>query len=52
MTLRKRKTGAARNSFTEDLEVASLCFGCPETTCNQLPEIAGAASRWSIQYKQ
>lgn len=52
MTSQKRKTGAARNSSDGIGEIASLCFGCTETTCNQLPEIAGAASRWSIQYKQ
>ena len=52
MTFRTGKTGAARNLSSKDLEVASLCFGCTETACNPLPEIAGAASRWSIQYKQ
>ena len=52
MTSQKRKTGAVRNSSDGIGEVASLCFGCTETACYPLPESSGAASRWSIQYKQ
>ncbi len=52
MTSRVRKTGDARNSFSGDSGVASLCFGCPETSCHPLPESQGAASRWSIQYSR
>ncbi|MCR1857238.1 MULTISPECIES: hypothetical protein [Bacteroidaceae] len=52
MSQRMEKTEDARNSSDGIGEVASLCFGCTETTCNPLPEIVGAASRWSIQYKQ
>lgn len=36
MRFRKGKTGAARNSSDEIGEVASLCFGCPETACYPL----------------
>ena len=36
MTSRMRKTGAARNSSDGIWEVASLCFGCPETACHLL----------------
>nr|WP_320994981.1 hypothetical protein [Bacteroides intestinalis] len=41
MTFRTGKTGAARNSFPEDWEGASLCFGCTETACYPLIHIAG-----------
>ncbi len=36
MTFQKGKTGAARNSSDGIGEVASLCFGCPETACYPL----------------
>ncbi|BCI63154.1 hypothetical protein [Coprobacter secundus] len=36
MRFRKEKTGAARNSSDGIGEVASLCFGCPETACHPL----------------
>ncbi|MBU9139914.1 hypothetical protein KTG10_14385 [Phocaeicola vulgatus] len=52
MTSRTEKTGVAQNSFPEDWEVASLCFGCPETACYPLPQLWRVASRWSIQYNQ
>ena len=52
MSKRAEKTEDARNSSYGIGEVASLCFGCTETACSPLPEIAEAASRWSIQYKQ
>ncbi|MFS2798050.1 hypothetical protein [Phocaeicola dorei] len=52
MTFRTGKTGAARNSFPEDWEGASLCFGCTETACSPPSKLQEAASRWSIQYNQ
>ncbi len=42
------KMGAARNSSDGIGEVASLCFGTPETACHPSPEYQGVASRWSI----
>ena len=40
MRFRKGKTGAARNLFDGIGEVASLCFGCPETACHPLRSLA------------
>ena len=50
MTFQTAKTGAARNSFFKDWEVASLCFGCTETACYPPSKLQEMASRRSIQY--